>query len=71
MVGLTLTVWLLGFLGAVYLVSATALGGIFLYYAVRLFREASPTAARRLFLYSMLYLALLFAAMVVDRQVLL
>jgi protoheme IX farnesyltransferase len=71
MVGLTFAVWTLGFLGVVYIVSAAALGGVFLYYAVRLKRDATAVAARRLFLYSMLYLALLFAAMVVDRQVLL
>ena len=71
MVGLTLAVWTFGLLGVVYAVSAVALGGIFLYYAIRLKREATAVAARRLFLYSMLYLALLFAAMVVDRQVLL
>ncbi|MGE3271177.1 MAG: heme o synthase [Chloroflexota bacterium] len=68
MVALTIAVWTLGFLGAVYVVSATALGGLFLYLAVRLFREATARAARQLFLYSIVYLALLFVAMVVDRQ---
>ena len=68
MVALTIAVWTLGFLGAVYVVSAAALGGIFLYYAVRLWREATARAARQLFLYSIVYLALLFVAMVVDRQ---
>jgi protoheme IX farnesyltransferase len=71
MVALTLVVWTLGFLGAIYVVAAAVLGGLFLYYAVRLWREATAPAARRLFLFSMLYLALLFVAMVVDRQVLL
>ena len=71
MVGVTLVVWTIGLLGAVYLVSAVVLGGIFIYYAVRLLRDQSAPAARRLFRYSMLYLALLFVAMVVDRQVLL
>jgi protoheme IX farnesyltransferase len=71
MVALTLVVWTLGFLGAIYVAAATVLGGLFIYYAVRLWREATAPAARRLFLYSMLYLALLFVAMVVDRQVLL
>jgi protoheme IX farnesyltransferase len=71
MVVLTIVVWTLGFLGAIYVVSAAVLGGLFIYYAMRLWREATPLAARRLFLFSMLYLALLFAAMVVDRQVLL
>jgi protoheme IX farnesyltransferase len=71
MVALTLMVWTLGFLGAIYIVAAAILGGLFIYYAVRLWREATAPAARRLFLFSMLYLALLFVAMVVDRQVLL
>ena len=71
MVAITLAVWEIGLLGAVYLVSAVVLGGIFIYYAIRLVRDPSAPAARRLFRYSMLYLALLFAAMVVDRQVLL
>jgi protoheme IX farnesyltransferase len=71
MVALTLVVWTLGFLGAIYVAAAAALGGLFIYYAVRLWREATAPAARRLFLFSMLYLALLFVAMVVDRQVLL
>jgi protoheme IX farnesyltransferase len=71
MVALTVAVWTLGLLGVVYIVSAGLLGSVFIYYAVRLWREASAMAARRLFRYSILYLALLFVAMVVDRQVLL
>ena len=71
MVAVTVVVFWLGLLGSLYLVSALGLGGLFIYYAVRLRREASDSAARRLFHYSMLYLALLFSAMVVDRQVVL
>jgi protoheme IX farnesyltransferase len=71
MVALTVAVWTFGLLGVVYVVSAAALGAIFIYYAVRLFREATAMAARRLFRFSILYLALLFVAMVVDRQALL
>ena len=37
--------------------------------SLRLRREASAGAARRLYRYSIYYLALLFAAMVVDRHV--
>jgi len=43
--------------------------GIFLLNAARLLREATPTRARRCFVYSNFYLALLFAAMVIDRLV--
>jgi protoheme IX farnesyltransferase len=71
MVALTVAVSWFGWLGSLYLVSAISLGGIFLYHAARLVRDADAPAARRLFRYSMVYLALLFAAMVVDRQALL
>ncbi len=68
-----ITVLVFGFqlLGLFYLLAALLLGGLFIYYAVRLWREASTFAARRLFRYSIIYLTLLFAAMVVDRQLIL
>lgn len=69
MVGVTAIIVPLGLLGSLYLAAALALGGVFLYYAERLRREATAAAARRLFRYSIYYLALLFAAMVADRQV--
>jgi protoheme IX farnesyltransferase len=55
--------------GPVYLALALALGGVLVYDAVRLLRERTQRAARRLYLYSLLYLALLFVAMVVDHAV--
>jgi protoheme IX farnesyltransferase len=57
-------VW--GPLGLPYLAAALALGGAFLWLALRLRRETSPRHASTLFHYSLLYLALLFAAMGVD-----
>jgi len=57
-------VW--GPLGLAYLGAALALGGAFLWLAVRLRRETTPRRASALFHYSLLYLALLFAAMAVD-----
>lgn len=57
-----------GALGLVYLVSALVLGAIFLWGVVRVMREAEwIPAAWWLYRFSLLYLALLFAAMVVDR----
>ena len=44
------------------------LGALFVYYAGRLLREATRAAALRLYKYSLLYLALIFAAVVVDHQ---
>ena len=56
-----------GSFGVVYLISAVALGAGFLWLAVKLVRDTSPAPARHVFLYSLLYLALLFAAIGVDR----
>ena len=58
-----------GGFGVEYLVASMSLGGVFIYGAVRLYRRADRKSALRLYLFSLLYLALLFAAMVVDRQV--
>ncbi len=67
LVAFTLVVVVVQQVGVFYFVAAGILGGLFLYHAVRLMREASALAARRLFRYSILYLALLFTALVVDR----
>jgi heme o synthase len=50
----------------VYLVTALALGAVFLWLAWRLLREVVPGRAAVLFHYSLAYLALLFVAMAVD-----
>ena len=52
--------------GWLYLVSAWVLGGLFIFYAWVLYREYSDALARKLFKFSILYLALLFAALLVD-----
>jgi protoheme IX farnesyltransferase len=52
----------------IYAVAAGLLGGVFLWLALRLQRNPDRRAALRLYLYSLLYLALLFAAMVVDAK---
>ena len=57
-------VW--GPLGFLYLGAALLLGGAFLWLAVALRRETTPRRAALLFHFSLLYLALLFAAMAVD-----
>ncbi len=55
--------------GYIYLVGAGILDAVFLGAAVAAVRDPSARAARRVFYYSMLYLALLFAVMAVDRVV--
>jgi heme o synthase len=49
-----------------YTTAAILLGGTFLAFAVRLQRRADRASALRTYLYSLLYLALLFGAMVLD-----
>jgi protoheme IX farnesyltransferase len=49
-----------------YLVAALGLGGWFIGYAVRLYRHYSDALARAMFRYSIVYLAALFAALLVD-----
>jgi heme o synthase len=57
-----------GGFGVPYLAASVALGGVFIAFAVQLYRRADRPSALRLYLYSLLYLALLFGAMVVDAR---
>ena len=54
--------------GTFYLAAAAILGGIFTAYAVRLHVAYSDALARATFRYSIVYLALLFAALLVDHH---
>jgi heme o synthase len=58
-----------GAFGVPYLVASVALGAVFIYGAWRLTREPSRRTALRLYLYSLAYLAALFAAMALDAHV--
>jgi protoheme IX farnesyltransferase len=58
-----------GGLGTIYLVSSLLLGGLLIGGAVVLYRRADRRSALRLYLFSLLYLALLFGAMVLDVKV--
>jgi heme o synthase len=55
-----------GTFGALYLVAALLLGGLFLVLSVRLLRAPTRKGAAGLFHYSLLYLALLFVAAALD-----
>ena len=69
---LTLLPYAFGGLGVVYLVCAALLGAQFLAEVVRVVRATNDWSRRawRLYKFSLLYLALLFAAMVLDRALL-
>jgi heme o synthase len=52
--------------GLAYLLAAVALGCLFVFYALQIYRAYSDTLAQKTFRYSIVYLALLFAALLVD-----
>jgi protoheme IX farnesyltransferase len=70
LVAVTLAPLAWGMFGAVYAVSALALGAVFLLLAWQLRRDLTPRRAALLFHYSLAYLALLFVAMAVDPLIL-
>jgi protoheme IX farnesyltransferase len=69
LVGLTVMPVVSGLFGLIYLAAALLLGAGFIGLAAGLLANPSRAAARRLYLSSLLYLALLFVAMAVDRAV--
>jgi protoheme IX farnesyltransferase len=66
LVAVTLVPFAAGWFGVVYLAAALALGAVFVALAVRLRVHLTPPRAAALFHYSLLYLALLFAAAALD-----
>jgi protoheme IX farnesyltransferase len=69
LVAVTLVPWFTGAAGPIYVVSALALGAVFIGLAERLRRETTKRGAMLLFHYSLLYLALVFVALAVDAAV--
>jgi len=74
MVAISLILWAVARMGAIYLGAAIVLGAIFLWQAYGLWRrgaseEASTAGAIRLYRYSISYLTLLFAAVAIDALV--
>ncbi len=55
--------------GALYGISASLLGAIFLYHAIAVLRSDEPRRAMRMFGYSILYLFILFAALLIDHWI--
>ncbi|MDP1979960.1 heme o synthase [Undibacterium sp.] len=55
--------------GLIYLVSAIILGLIFLWYAWRIYKHYDDVLARKTFTFSIIYLSLLFAALLIDHYI--
>ncbi|HEX5633675.1 MAG TPA: heme o synthase [Gemmatimonadales bacterium] len=69
LVPITLMPWAFGAFGAPYAVAAVLLGARLLWYCVKLLRETTMQGTEwKMYRYSLLYLALLFVAMAVDRR---
>jgi protoheme IX farnesyltransferase len=66
LVATTLLPFATGMAGAFYLGAALVLDAVFLAYSALLWRHYSDALARRTFAYSIFYLAMLFAALMVD-----
>jgi protoheme IX farnesyltransferase len=69
LLALTLVLFAMGIMGYFYLTGAVILGSGLVYLAIRLWRDQSKKWARTLFWYSNMYLAALFAIMVLDRVI--
>ena len=70
LVAVTTILFLMGAMGYIFLFSSLIMGGILVYMAVRLLKDdESRKWARTIFWYSNCYLALIFAAAVIDRVV--
>ena len=59
----------IGSLGIFYFVSASSLGLIFIFLAARLMQDETNSGAIPFFLYSIIYLTLLFVSMILDRLI--
>ncbi len=69
LLAVTLILFVMGTMGYIYLVCVVVLGAIMIYLALRLWNDESKKWARTLFWYSNMYLAAIFAIMVVDRVI--
>ncbi len=58
--------YVIGMSGWLYLFCAMVLGAMFVWYAWKLYRQYSDELSRKLFRFSILYLSLLFAALLAD-----
>jgi protoheme IX farnesyltransferase len=70
LVAVTLMLWAVGRMGAIYLGASVVLGAAFLWQAIRLWRDGTTARAVRLYKFSITYLTLLFLAIAVDALVL-
>ncbi|MGI8896497.1 MAG: heme o synthase [Casimicrobiaceae bacterium] len=66
LIGVSLLPYAIRMSGVLYLAAALALGGVFLAYSLKLYRNYSDALARATFRFSIVYLAALFSALLID-----
>jgi protoheme IX farnesyltransferase len=66
LVATTMLPFAVGMSGLIYLASAVILDVIFMWYAWQVYRHYTDMISRKMFAYSIIYLSLLFAALLVD-----
>ena len=66
LVATTMLPYAVGMSGVIYLASAAVLGAVFLWYAWQIYKHYTDLIARKTFAYSIIYLSLLFVALLVD-----
>ena len=69
LVGTTMLPFAVSMSGVIYLAAAAVLDVIFLWYAWQIYRRYTDQIARKTFAYSIIYLSLLFAALLVDHYI--
>lgn len=69
MLAASLLPYVYGMSGLLYMLTALILGLIFLYYTIRLYYQYSDYLAKKTFRYSIWYLSLLFAVLLIDHYV--
>jgi protoheme IX farnesyltransferase len=65
----TLLPWIVRMSGLIYLVSAIILNAVFLHHAWKIYRHYTDLIARKAFTWSIIYLSLLFIALLVDHYI--
>lgn len=69
MVVVTLMPFGIGMFGVIYLLAAVVLNAIFMKYVIDLYKNYSDALSKKMFIYSIQYLAYLFGAMLVDHYI--
>ncbi|MCI0822858.1 MAG: heme o synthase, partial [Chloroflexi bacterium] len=69
LLALTSMFYATGAVGLIYLTTSAVAGGLFIYYGLRLMKNPDIEGAKGLYLYSLLYLAIMFTGIIVDSLV--